>query len=94
MYRLERFLKNKYCGDNYSLPGSFQGRTAPISHLASRVYPTTLKTTTHYNQSYNGGNGFHNHKCQGCKKREIFNGGECIYGEEYVTEPNKILPKQ
>jgi hypothetical protein len=76
---LGRFHKNKYYGDNYSLPGSFQGRLAPISRLASKVYPTTLKN--HYplqpelQRSYEG-NGFHHHKCQGCKKREIFNGGD------------------
>jgi hypothetical protein len=41
-YKLDRFCKNEYIGESYPLSGSFPGRLAVISCLASRADPTTL----------------------------------------------------
>jgi hypothetical protein len=41
-YKLDRFCKNEYIRESYPLSGSFPGRMAVISCLASRADPTTL----------------------------------------------------
>jgi hypothetical protein len=53
----EKFRKNNYNGNSYSLFNSFRGQPAPISLLAGRASPSTLEDTIPCWPSYDGGLG-------------------------------------
>ncbi len=67
-YTLERWHKNIYFDDGYSLSKSFWARTAQINRSTARASQSALEAATPSSPVYDGGVHFHCHSRQGCQK--------------------------
>ncbi len=67
-YTLERWCKNIYFEDGYSLSKSFWARTAQINYLTGRASQSALEAATPSNPGYDGGALFQRRTRQGCQK--------------------------
>jgi hypothetical protein len=65
---LQRWHKNRYFGDSYSLSKSFWARTAQINRLTGRASQSALEAATPSSPGYDGGAHFHRRARQGCQK--------------------------
>jgi hypothetical protein len=67
--KLERFCKNEYDRDSYSLFSSFRSQPALISCLANRASLNAIDAATPSSPIYDGGAGLYQRTCQDCKKK-------------------------
>jgi hypothetical protein len=67
-FTLEKYCKNKYFGDGYSIYGSFRAQTSQISCLTGKASQSALETATSPSQGYDGVAHFRHGAHQSCKK--------------------------
>ncbi len=67
-YTLERWRKNMYFEDSYSLSKSFWARMAQMNRLTGRSSQSALEVATPSSPGYDGGAHFHRRARQGCQK--------------------------